>query len=90
MNSHHCIDTIHRPRIVVHPASSAQSPRLLRRLRSDLHHLADIVAEWRRRRRSRLYLAHMSDFELHDLGLSRIDADQEAEQPFWRNTRVRR
>ncbi len=86
MNHHHCIDTIHRPRIVVLPASSARKPSIWLRLSANLSHLADMLAEWRRRRRSRLYLARMSDYELHDLGLSRIDADQEAEQPFWRNT----
>ncbi|MBT3360580.1 MAG: DUF1127 domain-containing protein [Rhodospirillales bacterium] len=85
----HCIDTIYRPRIVVRQTHAAPRSTVLHRLQADFRRLADTVAEWRRRRRSRLYLARMSDFELHDLGLSRIDADQEAEQPFWRKTKAR-
>ncbi len=84
MNHHHCMDTKYHPRIVVHPSSSPRRTGFLHRLTAEFHHLAETLAEWRRRHRSRLYLAHMSDLELHDLALSRIDADQEAEQPFWR------
>jgi uncharacterized protein YjiS (DUF1127 family) len=37
-----------------------------------------------RRRRTRLILAEMSDHMLKDIGLTRCDADYEANKPFWR------
>ena len=84
MQRQNCTDTISPPRIVARQSRPDRGSNVLRRIKRDLRHFSGIVSEWRRRRRSRLYLAHMSDHELHDLGLSRIDADQEALQPFWR------
>ena len=37
-----------------------------------------------RRRRTRLILAEMSDHMLKDIGLTRCDADYEANKPLWR------
>jgi uncharacterized protein YjiS (DUF1127 family) len=37
-----------------------------------------------RRRRTRLILSEMSDHMLKDIGLTRCDADYEANKPFWR------
>lgn len=89
MQRQNCTDTIFPPRIVARQSRPDRGSSVVRRIKRDLRHFSDIVSEWRRRRRSRLYLAHMSDRELHDLGLSRIDADQEALQPFWRFTAKR-
>lgn len=41
-------------------------------------------AAWRTRAREREALAAMSERDLHDIGLSRWDADYEAAKPFWR------
>lgn len=46
--------------------------------------LAAQLRQWRRRSRERIELAHMSDLDLTDIGLSRADAQAEAEKPFWR------
>ena len=40
---------------------------------------------WRERHRSRANLIGLPDADLKDLGLSRGDAEQEWEKPFWRS-----
>jgi uncharacterized protein YjiS (DUF1127 family) len=45
--------------------------------------LARRVALWLEVRRQRRQLLAMSDHMLHDLGLSRADAEGEATRPFW-------
>lgn len=39
---------------------------------------------WRINWRTRRQLALLSDHMLKDIGLSRIDAEQEAQKPFWK------
>ncbi|MCW2243631.1 DUF1127 domain-containing protein [Azospirillum canadense] len=46
--------------------------------------LFDMVATWNERRRQRLALEALPDHLLHDIGLSRADAENEAEKPFWK------
>lgn len=46
--------------------------------------LFDMVATWSERRRQRLALEALPDHLLHDIGLSRADALNEADKPFWR------
>ena len=42
------------------------------------------LAVWRERARQRRVLAAMDDHLLKDIGLTRIDVDQETGKPFWR------
>ncbi|XLY86273.1 DUF1127 domain-containing protein [Ectopseudomonas mendocina] len=42
-----------------------------------------MLRRWRQLARERQQLARLSDMALKDLGLSRADALQEAERPFW-------
>ncbi len=42
------------------------------------------VGAWRLRQRQRALLASLSDTELQDIGVSRAQANFEAEKPFWR------
>jgi uncharacterized protein YjiS (DUF1127 family) len=51
---------------------------------STLAHALQRVRAWRARRRERRQLLGLGDAALKDLGLSRIDAWQEASKPFWR------
>jgi uncharacterized protein YjiS (DUF1127 family) len=46
--------------------------------------LFDGLATWAERRHQRWALERMPDHMLADIGLSRADAEQEAEKPFWR------
>jgi len=46
--------------------------------------LFDRMATWNERRRQRLALEALPDHLLSDIGVSRADADQEADKPFWR------
>jgi uncharacterized protein YjiS (DUF1127 family) len=39
--------------------------------------------EWRQRARTRRHLMALSDRDLWDMGLTRMDADNEAGKPFW-------
>jgi uncharacterized protein YjiS (DUF1127 family) len=55
------------------------------------NHAKGVLAElgatfhtWRERVRQRRELAHWSDRDLHDVGLSWSDVIREAEKPFWR------
>jgi len=45
--------------------------------------LRGLLIEWRQRARSRGELAILDDRELWDMGLTRMDANNEAEKPFW-------
>jgi uncharacterized protein YjiS (DUF1127 family) len=46
--------------------------------------LLPLLAEWRRRLRSRGALARLCDRELRDIGLTRSDLARECAKPFWR------
>jgi uncharacterized protein YjiS (DUF1127 family) len=46
--------------------------------------LRGLIAEWLHRIESRRDLAGLSDRELRDIGITRVDALGEAEKPFWR------
>jgi len=46
--------------------------------------LRGLIAEWLHRIESRRDLAALSDRELRDIGITRVDALSEAEKPFWR------
>lgn len=41
------------------------------------------IVEWRRRVRSRHELMRLDDESLHDIGVSRCEAEFEASKPFW-------
>ncbi|MFZ2068761.1 MAG: DUF1127 domain-containing protein [Xanthobacteraceae bacterium] len=43
-----------------------------------------VIAEWRRRARSRHELAVLCDRCLRDIGANRYDVDREVRKPFWR------
>jgi uncharacterized protein YjiS (DUF1127 family) len=49
-----------------------------------LARLANVLAVWERRARERKALAEMSNHMLKDLGISRLDAQREAQKAFWR------
>ena len=49
-----------------------------------LDRAADLFWTWRERHRGRANLAGMPEAALKDIGLSRGDAEQEWEKPFWR------
>ena len=46
--------------------------------------VARTLAAWRWRARSRTQLAHLSERELRDIGLTPADAARECAKPFWR------
>lgn len=49
-----------------------------------LRRLVSLLGRWAARRRQRLDLASLSDWQLRDLGLSAEAAMAEARRPFWR------
>jgi len=42
------------------------------------------LREWRRRAQNRRELAMLSDLMLHDIGITRADAEFLASKPFWK------
>jgi uncharacterized protein YjiS (DUF1127 family) len=46
--------------------------------------VAEIGLTWLERSRQRRQLAELNDYMLRDIGLTRVDAWNEAEKPFWR------
>jgi uncharacterized protein YjiS (DUF1127 family) len=50
-----------------------------------LTRVSGIASSWQRRARQRAELAQLSDVELHDLPVSRVEADFEMRKPFWRD-----
>lgn len=44
-----------------------------------------LLIAWGERMRERQQLATMDDRSLKDMGISRCDAEQEADKPFWRS-----
>lgn len=59
------------------PARAAASGRLIARIR-------DAFSTWRQRAQGRTQLAHLSERELRDIGLTPADAAREYAKPFWR------
>lgn len=83
MCSSNCTDTIVRPglffRKVLQAAGFVSSVVLERHM----DQAVEVLREWSRRRRYRSYLAAMGDRDLKDIGLMRLDAEREADRPFW-------
>ncbi len=45
--------------------------------------LRSVLVEWHQRARSRSELMMLNDSELWDMGMTPMDADNEAAKPFW-------
>jgi uncharacterized protein YjiS (DUF1127 family) len=58
--------------------------RKVKTLLAIMRSIAMQVRLWRGRSRGRRELAVMSERELHDMGISRMDAADEIGKPFWR------
>ncbi|MDY0883367.1 DUF1127 domain-containing protein [Dongia soli] len=52
--------------------------------RFSLIRLLDVMSAWQARARQRRHLASLDNRLLQDIGLSRVDVEQEATKPFWR------
>ncbi|MBI2256379.1 MAG: DUF1127 domain-containing protein [Proteobacteria bacterium] len=73
-------------------ATSQRSTRLFSDTRvpagtSPLARISAVVIafqEWQERHRTRRDLMRLSDYQLKDIGLSRFDAEEEFQKPFWR------
>ncbi|MEZ5830503.1 MAG: DUF1127 domain-containing protein [Dongiaceae bacterium] len=50
--------------------------------------LFDHVLAWRERVRQRRHLAQLDDRLLSDIGLSRVEVEQEIARPFWQTDRA--
>ena len=74
------------PAAVVALPVSALPRSALRRsvLLAGLRRIAEIVALWRERVRSRSQLLRLDEALLKDIGISRADVEREAMKPFWR------
>lgn len=73
------INTIHA-RSEFRQASSSASPRR----GSLLVRIVDRLLLWQERAQARRHLAEMPDYILHDIGVTRAGAEEEAKKPFWK------
>jgi uncharacterized protein YjiS (DUF1127 family) len=62
----------------------ARARRGSRRPASGLSSVRARVQLWQRRRRGRQQLLALDDHLLRDIGISRLQAEAEADKPFWR------
>ena len=58
---------------------------VLKAIDNSLLAVLDVPLQWQRRIADRHSLMSMDDRLLKDIGISRADAEHEAEKPFWRN-----
>jgi len=54
------------------------------KLGETVRRMVALIQLWRQRLRARRELMARSDRELRDIGITRSDAHQEADKPFWR------
>ena len=80
MRSPYCADTIY-----CRPAAQPVSLPHKTQVGDILLRLFESLGRWQQRARSRRDLMAMDDHLLKDIGLSRADAWQEADKPFWRD-----
>ena len=80
MRSPYCTDTIY-----CRPAAQPVSFPHKTHVGDILLRLFESLAKWQQRARSRRDLMALDDHLLKDIGLSRADAWQEADKPFWRD-----
>ncbi len=64
--------------------AGAQSKGFLAGLAHAAHSAFLSLALWQRRREQRRYLLSLDDRLLRDIGLTRVEAEIEADKPFWR------
>jgi uncharacterized protein YjiS (DUF1127 family) len=64
------------------PRRADERPAQTQRLWSSAR---ELVASWLQRSRDRQDLAHMSEWQRRDLGLSLADIERETDKPFWRS-----
>ena len=67
-----------------HPRNGASPRSAVKGTGDMLVTLFDRFATWSERRRQRRALEALPDHLLSDIGMSRVDAMQEADKPFWR------
>ena len=58
--------------------------RAAKRRQGPIDRVATTLRQWRQRARARRELAGLDDYLLHDIGLSRSQAQYESGKPFWR------
>jgi uncharacterized protein YjiS (DUF1127 family) len=64
---------VRQPAIIVSPIRKSLPGRIL-----------EALVGWQRRASDRRQLALMDETMLKDIGVTRLDAEQEASKPFWR------
>ncbi len=64
--------------------AGSQSKGFFAGLAHAAHNAIETLTLWQRRREQRRYLLSLDDRLLRDIGLSRVEAEVEADKPFWR------
>ena len=69
---------------VFHRTSARPASGLFQAVGRAVVSATDLLATWQERRRQRRALEALPDHLLRDIGVSRADAGNEADKPFWR------
>lgn len=64
-------------------SSSAQAANYVHSSKAVKNSLIHKLSRWHLNWRTRRQLARLPDFMLKDIGITRIDVEQEARKPFW-------
>lgn len=67
------------------PHAGAWLPQVWRTVGAALEHAVDAVLTWHDRAKTRRHLQMLDDRLLQDIGITRMQAQSEAEKPFWRS-----
>ena len=66
------------------PHTEAWLPQGWRTLGAAFEDAVDVILTWRERTQTRRQLMLLDDRLLRDIGINRVQAQSEAEKPFWR------
>lgn len=73
----------HSQHSITAPAARAEADTVARAVGRGIFAAIEVAGIWLERYRQRRALQALPDHLLHDIGVSRLDADREGDKPFW-------
>lgn len=73
----------HSDHSITAPAARTEAGTVARAVGRGIFAAIEVAGVWMERYRQRRALQALPDHLLHDIGVSRVDADREGDKPFW-------